>query len=508
MNYRRYDAIIIGSGFGGSAAAYALSKAGLKTVLLEKGGWAKRDDTDWNPREILIERRYKSDSPVFVNQNSNASLRKVFLNEVVGGNSVFFGGAAVRFREKDFNSWPVSYDEFESFYTEAEQILEVSGETSADPFDPPRNTDYFHKGIPLSKPSQRIFNAAEMLGFRPFKLPLAINFNNNSRKVCIQCTTCDGYPCKIEAKNDAATTLLAKAQQHNCEIITGVIVDRVCEKSGTITGIEYIDKKHQKRHSISGRIVIVSAGTLHSPGILLRSRLENYPNSKKIGTHLMRHCSAIVTGVFPFKTNPMNEFQKQVGITHFYEDFREKLNTSAGMIQDIYMPTGEIVKYYIPTGLKTASLLAASRCQNLICIAEDDPVFDNKVVLSGQKDMYGIETITVKHRFTGNDLMRRDYLVHHARKILRRSGSLITLVHEIDEKTPPTFSHAVGSVRFGSNSRTSVLDKNCTFHGINNLFVLDGSFMQTSAGVNPSLTITANALRVSDHIIRTMNDFS
>ncbi|MEO6850600.1 MAG: GMC family oxidoreductase, partial [Mucilaginibacter sp.] len=66
-----------------------------------------------------------------------------------------------------------------------------------------------------------------------------------------------------------------------------------------------------------------------------------------------------------------------------------------------------------------------------------------------------------------------------------------------------TFSHAVGTVRMGMNEKTSALDENCRFRGIENLYVTDGSVMPTSAALNPSLTIAANALRVSDLIIKT-----
>jgi choline dehydrogenase-like flavoprotein len=507
MKQEHYDVIIIGSGFGGSTAAFALSKAGLKTVLLEKGGWAKRDDFDWDPREILIKKRYRSDSPVYIDQNSGNSHQKVMLNEVVGGNSIFFGGTAIRFREKDFETWPVTYGEFEKYYTLAEKLLEVSGEAHKDPNEPYRSDTYCQISIPLSEPSKRIFNAAESLGLSPFKLPLAINFRNKSRIVCLQCTTCDGYPCKIEAKNDAATMFLKQAQEYNCTILTNTIVNRVYEKNGTVTMVEFIDKKTKKTHTLSAKIVIVSAGTLQSPGILLRSGLERYSNHKNIGSYLMRHCSAIVSGIFPIKTNAQKVFQKQVGITHFYEDLREKLNTSTGMIQDIYMPSAEIVKYYAPMGIKLIASMISDHCQNLICIAEDDPVYENKIELSGKIDAYGINVISVNHRYTKNDIHRREHLVKHSKKILRKAGAIFSKVLGIDETTPPTFSHAVGSVRFGNDLESSVLDKHCKFFGIKNLYVVDGSFMRSSAGVNPSLTITANALRVSEHIVQNIHEF-
>ena len=100
----KYDAVIVGSGFGGACAAWRLVRSGLKTLLVERGGWPRRDEGDWSQREILIEKRYQSTSPVSVRQYGAREAEPLYPNEVVGGNSVFFGGASPapagnRFRE-------------------------------------------------------------------------------------------------------------------------------------------------------------------------------------------------------------------------------------------------------------------------------------------------------------------------------------------------------------------------------------------------------------------------
>ena len=62
-------------------------------------------------------------------------------------------------------------------------------------------------------------------------------------------------------------------------------------------------------------------------------------------------------------------------------------------------------------------------------------------------------------------------------------------------------AHQAGTVRFGSDPRTSALDVHCLAHGMDNLYVIDGSFMPSIGAVNPTLTIIANALRVAEHIV-------
>ena len=82
------------------------------------------------------------------------------------------------------------------------------GEAGVDPCEPPRTGDYLYPPIELTRPAQRIWDAGRALGYRPFRIPLAINFSDRARTVCIRCLTCDGFPCQIEAKNDLTMTLL------------------------------------------------------------------------------------------------------------------------------------------------------------------------------------------------------------------------------------------------------------------------------------------------------------
>ena len=493
MNSRPYEAIVIGSGLGGGAAAYALSRAGFRTLLLERGGWVKRDALDWSPRGILIDQRYRSRSPVQV--EADGDRQSVYPNEAVGGMSVFYGGASLRLREKDFSSWPIDYASMEPYYTQAEHLLEVHGLAGADMHEPPRSGDYRFGEIELTAPAKRIRKAGNALGHRPFRIPLALNFTNNERPLCIRCSTCDGFPCRIEAKNDVAMTLLAKAQAFDLTVMPGMIVLQLEARNGRVVRVRCLDGTSGRAVNFNAKIVILSAGALHSPAILLRSGLERFGNHRLVGRFLMRHCNAVVTGLFPFRTNPDRTFHKQLCFTDFYEDMRERSGTSVGTIQDIYTPAPEVLKHYAPIGYGNLSAFVAQYVQNLLCIAEDEPQYDNRVHLTARRDDYGISVTGVVHRYSDGDRLRRKYLTDRAGRILKQAGGLFRRVYKLE-----TFSHAVGSLRFGSRTEDSVLDEFCRFRGIDNLFVLDGSFMPTSGGVNPSLTIAANALRVADVI--------
>ncbi len=489
-----HDFIIIGSGFGGSAAALKLARSGKKVLVLERGRQAFRDEKDWDPKEMLVHNRYSSKSYLLVKQNNSKKYVKTHFKEITGGNSVFYGGASLRMRERDFDHWPISYNELEPYYTEAEHLIQVHGE-EGDPYDPPRSGDYLYRPIELNEPSERIRKASEKLGHHPFKIPMAINFSNQNKPLCIRCNTCDGFPCKLGAKNDASLTLLQKAIEYGAELYEDVIVSKLNIQNKRIKSVICFRKENNEYFELKGYQFILAAGAIHSPSILFRSELPENENKKFVGHYLMRHCNAIISSAFPFKTNPQQVFCKQICLTDFYEDMRKELDTSVGCIQDIYMPSRKVVKKFSPHGLKNISAQISPYMQNLLCIAEDEPVWDNRVGLSQEIDIYGIPVTQIEHKYTHNDEKRLQYLIQKGKKILRKTGGLFNIVYYLN-----TFSHAIGTIRFGSEPKVSALDKNCKYFGLDNLYVLDGSFMPTSGGVNPSLTIIANSLRVANSL--------
>jgi len=495
-----FDVLIAGSGFGGATAAYALSRAGLRVLLVERGGWPNRDETDWNGRSILLDGRYRGETLLLVRQEGATEAVETFPNEVVGGNSVFSGGATLRLRTTDFSRWPISYADLEPYYAEAEALLEVHGRAGEDPCGPPRTGNYPFPPLALTAPARRIYDAATALGLQPFQLPIALNHYGPREPRCLNCFTCDGFPCRIGAKNDMTQTALKKADPNRLTILARTEVARLSEREGRITGVEVIARDGgpdgRRRFKLRARAYVLSAGALGTPALMLRSDLARLDQSGALGRYLMRHCIAVVGYVFPFRTNPEAINHKQICITDRYESVRAADGTALGIIQDICMPPREVVRALGPRGFRWAASLSAASIQTLLCLAEDEPRAENRVLLVPDRfDAAGLPVAEVIHDYTDADRRRRDTLVALARRVLRRAGGLLGKVRLIDR-----FSHAVGTARFSRSRMEGVLDPDCRFWALANLYVVDGSFMPTSGGVNPSLTITANALRVAGRI--------
>jgi choline dehydrogenase-like flavoprotein len=497
--FKEFDAFVVGSGLGGASAAWALAKKGYRVAVLERGQWPLRDASAWDSEKILVRPQYASKVATKV-EHYGEKPKDFFFNENVGGMSVFYGGAAFRFREKDFAKWPLRYGSFEKYYQQAEECLTVHGANpGSDLFDarsPPRKHPYAWSPPELTSPSKRIFESAKALGLKPSAVPMALRFQGEPR--CIQCLTCDGYPCKIEAKSEACTSFLQKNPGGRLTVVTGLSVSHLDFSQDEAVAIQGHDQSGKPlRIELSGRPVILSAGALWSPAILLRSNLSKIAEPGMldgVGRRLMRHCNAILAGIFLKPTNARKEFQKQIALFDFYDEHRAQHGLATGVIQDIYTPAPAVVGAFSPRGLKTAAALMGPRIQNLLCIAEDEAQAENRVRLDTAIDAWGTAKVSIRHHYSEKDLERRDFLLKQARRILKKSGARFFHVMRID-----SFSHALGTLCFGESPRDSVLDPNCKFWGVKNLWALDGSFMPSSAGVNPSLTIVANSLRVVEN---------
>ena len=494
------DAVVIGSGLGGALAAHRLVEAGARVVVLERGRWPHRDEGDWNPQAILNDLRYRGKTPLSVRQRDDRRFRPLPMNETVGGMSVFYGGASLRLRPADFARWPFDYQDLEPFYSEAERLLGVHGAAGADPLEPPRSAAYPFPPIPYSAPAERIRKAGEALGFRPFPIPLALNFSGNEGPRCVRCNTCDGFPCAIEAKNDA-TGILRRAERKGLTVRAGIAVRALQIRGDRVARAHGVDQESGEAVSFEAPLFVLAAGALGSPAILLRSGLAGKNGKDEgtppIGRFLMRHCNAVVAGLFPFETNPEQVFHKQVCFTDSYEEQRARDGLAVGIIQDIYTPDAGVVRR--AAGKFAGAFLAkplVHRLQNLLCVAEDAAEPGNRVSLSGEMDALGMERIRVEHRYRKADEDRLALLVRKARKILRTAGALATHVWPIS-----SFSHAVGTIRMGEQADEAALEPTGRVRGLDNLFVTDASAFPASGGVNPSLTIAAGALRIAEGIV-------
>ncbi len=493
--------------------ARQLIDAGLSVLMLERGEWVERGPHNWGSAgSVDLTRHYSLETPYRV-RNGGRSEDVVGLYSCVGGPSVFYGGVSLRLRQRDFEPdpvivdgsgarWPLSYRDLEPWYQSAERILGVAGEAGVDPTEPPRSGPYPRVAPDLSRTSSSIARAAERLGLSPFHLPLAIRFdaNGGERSACIRCTTCDTFACAIGAKNDLATAVLPDLLDRGLELRPNTVVVRLETEARRVVAVRCVDRTTGRTLRFRGREVVLAAGALGSPHLLLASGLrEASPAGDAVGRYLMRHRNAIVFGIFPHLADPVGEFHKQIGIHDFYfgDEHPRAPAGKLGAIQQVQTPPVELVREHLPGPLDYLVHPRTDYMTGLLVMAEDQPRRSNRVSVDPMRqDRFGLPAATITHRYTPRDLAAARALIRRAKSVLREAGALLFYVHKIE-----TFSHAVGTVRMGEDPASSPLDAACRFRGIENLRVVDGSVLPTAGGVNPSLTISAIALRAGAEMV-------
>lgn len=509
-----YDVVIVGSGFGGSMLANKLSKNGMNVAIIEKGDYIERSLENWKGSNSLDLTKY-NDLSVPYNIIKGGNKPKMGTYSAVGGPSIFYGGVSFRFREKDFISndqiiqnskaeWPIQYKDLENYYDVAERILNVSGQAFVDPTEPNRKSNFPQQTIEYSDISKKIKESAQSLGLNPFHLPLAINYNDENRATCKKCTTCDTFACAIGAKNDLDTIIYKKNEENNAfKVYHNTIAFKYDYKGDNIELLHCQNKITGESLRFKAKIYVLSAGALASPHLILNSNLDKInPAGKYIGKYLMRHVNSIVFGVFKDVPDTQNIFHKELAIMDYYFGDNKSTLNKIGSLQQVSTPPKELVENALPFPLNKIISKAVKHITGLLSIAEDQPQEKNKISVDTTiVDKFGLGKAMIEHEYSNRDKLAVQILNNHAKKIMLKTGAKFNYVHHIK-----TFSHAVGTVRMGPDENFSPLDMHCNFRGLDNLFVVDGSFMPTSAAVNPSLTIAANALRVGDYIINKIHE--
>lgn len=495
------DAIVIGSGFGGGMAAHALVNAGHRVLMLERGGWVARGSGNEGDHGVgLVSRAYAMDAPYHVTAGGRRYRSGSW--SCVGGQSVFYGGALYRFREQDFEhheeilgesgaEWPFGYQDLEPFYSTAEALLAVSGNTGDDPTEPPRSAPYPRRASPLTHSARAIAGAATRLGLTPSRIPLAFSCaDGGSRRPCTQCGSHERCYCAVDVKYDIATGMIPELVRRGMTLRPNMLCVRLLRTGSRITAVECVNRLTGERESYSAPRIILAAGALATPHLLLASNLASVNSAGgAVGRYLTRHCNAVVYGVYARRPNPHRELDKQIAFFDFYR--------TAGCIQQM-TPPEDLVRAYLPRIVRTPAAMVLSYSSGLLVIAEDQPRLQNGVHVDWSKmDQYGRPTLHVQHTYSARDRIAAAELIRHSKRVLRETGAWFSFVRSIE-----TFSHALGTVRMGTDERTSPLDQYGRFRGLDNLWVVDGSALPRSAGVNPSLTIAANALRIGAHLTR------
>lgn len=505
-----YDVIIIGTGAGGGTLAYKLAPSGKRILLLERGDYLPREKDNWSSRAVFVESKYKA------NVTWKDKHGKPFhpgIHYYVGGNTKVYGAALLRFRKEDFGevkhhdgvspAWPIRYEEWEPYYTQAERLYHVHGTRGEDPTEPPASAPYAYPSLRHEPRIQELHDDWQHMGYRPFHLPVGVMLNEERREqsLCIRCNTCDGFPCLVNAKADAQVVCVDPAlSSPNVTLVTQAEVMRL-ETSPSGREVTHVVVNRQgAEETYSSNLVVVSCGAINSAALLLRSANDRHPNglansSDVVGRHYMCHNNSVMLAISK-RPNP-TQFQKTIGLNDFYFGSKD-WQFPMGHISMVGKQDLEMLKTGAPPFAPGMALdVLAKHSLDFWMTSEDLPAPNNRIMLE-KNGMIRLE-------YTENNLEGHKRLAATLKGMLNHIGCEEHLVPShiyLGKKIPIAgTAHQCGTIRFGHDPHTSALDVNCKTHDVDNLYVVDASFFVSSTAVNPSLTIIANALRVGDHLL-------
>jgi choline dehydrogenase-like flavoprotein len=272
-----FDVIIIGTGAGGGTLAYHLAPSGKRILLLERGGYLPREKDNWDSRAVFLESKYQAKEPWY---DKNGNTFHPGIQYYVGGNTKVYGAALLRFRKEDFGevrhyggispAWPLSYEDFEPYYTKAEHLYHVHGEHGIDPTEGPASAPYRHRPVSHEPRIQELYNDLQRCGHHPFPLPLGILLNEKDGKAlhtsaCVRCAAFDGFPCLVNGKADAQIICVDPALENpNVRLLTGVYVKCLdTDASGRVVTKVLVERDgHSEEYSADHRGRFMWSGQL------------------------------------------------------------------------------------------------------------------------------------------------------------------------------------------------------------------------------------------------------
>ena len=558
-NLKKKKICVIGSGAGAGPIIYELSKAGHQVIVLEKGPWFTTKD--YSKDEIAMSRRdvvtprLEDEPHVIETKNSlgewiarpnNRGGQNFWNGSVVGGSSNFMSGYFHRLKPQDFKllstygpieganvvDWPIQYSDLESYYDKVEKVVGVSGKVINHKFQEERSSkDFPYPPLAENYASELLDKACQQLDIEIIPMPRAIlSKPKDKRNACYYSNFCGSYACGSDAKGSSRAALINQAlETNNCEIIANAKVFNLeTNKDDIITKAHY-HYKDGIDYSVEADIFVVAAQAIETSRLLLMSKSELFPNglannNGQVGKNLIFSAGGVGHGIFDYKDFTEEEAKKinfpgvfvNRSIHHFYEvEDKEGKKAKGGTIDFLFEHANPIGRAIRNKWNKSDELIYGEEYQKKLFVyfnkmrkinfeifidwQPNDNCFvslDNEV-----KDKWGDPVARLRLQSNEHDVEIGEILAQKGEAVLKQMGCH-GVTSYIGTLPPPNLQ--AGGCRFGNDKETSVLDKNCKAHEVQNLYITDGSFMPTGGSVTYTWTIYANSFRVADHLLKVL----
>ncbi len=531
---RPVDVCVIGAGASGATAAKVLTERGIDVVCLEKGPYLK--PADFGGDELAnVNRYYLWPDPIlnprtYRNQAEEAPESKLFcpVPQMVGGGTTHWTGWVPRFVESDFTprssigdvpgasleDWPIRYSDLEPYYDKVEWALGVSGQAGANRHEAPRRRGYPLPPMPATRYAQKFHEGCAKLGYNSYPQPTAmLSQPYGDRPATTQSAFVQQHGDPTGTKSNVLNTFIPEAlgtgrldlrpESYVREITT--------DARGRARSVVYEDADGHCFEQ-EADVFLLGCGAIESARLLLLSASPRFPEglangSGLVGRNLTLHEYTAAIGVFdePVYGWAGGGYVSAASL-EFYESDESRGFVGGGQIAAAGAGVPLPINFATPgkplwgSEAKAADRELFNHAMAVAILVHDLPQETNRVELDDDvKDAWGLPVARITHHAHPNDLAQARWTVDRNAEILEAAGAR-NVDRVYADRITGNCSHQHGTARMGVDPDRSVLDRNCRAHEVDNLYVIDGSPFPTGTGINPTLTIMANAWRVAEQL--------
>jgi choline dehydrogenase-like flavoprotein len=486
----RCDVVIVGSGAGGAVVAKELAEVGRSVIVIEEGGYFTHEDFVGAP----ITRFQRLSRDAGTTQTFSRRPIPLPLGKAVGGTTVINSGTCWRTPDKVLNEWASRFGiEAASPETMRPHFERVERTLNIRPVPRElwgRNAELTHQGITTLGVSGG---------------PLLRNITD-----CHGCGTC-AMGCPTNAKQAMHISYLPLAQCAGARIYARTRVDRILVTEGRAAGIEasILDEREEVRATllVHAPVVVVAAGTIHTPVVLKRSGLGG--SSRQLGRNLRIHPALGVAGAFAEDVSSWKGTLQPYFVDELFDSYDVMLETTSSVPA---LAAGAVPG----VGRDAMNMLPGLRHVASIGLYVSDTSAGRVRLLPGAREPI------ITYRLNDHDLRKLLVGMRLAAEIHLAAGAFAAMIglpglpaitsrKDLDRivegnwkstDVRPTAFHPMGTARMGPPG-VGVIDSWGRHHDVENLYVADGSIFPTCVGVNPQVSIMAFATRTAEAIAAT-----
>lgn len=511
-----FNAVVVGSGFGGAVAACRLSEAGQKVLVLERG---KR----WKPEEYpsVTGQNWTFDVDEPHKQHGWLDLRwfgdmAVAQGAGVGGGSLIYANVSVPPPESTFEArWPeaITYQELLPY---VERVGEMLGATTIPERQRTKRWHFVKRGAEKLGQSDRFASLPLAVSFDPGYIPSEledptdeaharsfVNDFGREQRTCIHLGDCD-IGCRVQAKNSLDLNYLARATDEGAEIRPLHLVSSL-QREGNQWRVRFrrIDKG-MRRESVSAERVVLAAGSLGSTELLLRSKLAGV--SPTLGHGWSANGDFLTPALSDEPADPTRGPTISARIDHTDgEVYGERI-----FIQDGGLP--HLLDVFVGASLRRLPRVWRRRLAPISDWADETRAAKHIMPWFAQGIDASDGRLFMRRRFGlfGRRRLHLDWDIEHSRSTIDAIVRLHKELARVTGGTPivsPTWTlfrdlitpHPLGGCNMADRSAEGVVDHTGRVFGQDGLYVVDGAVIPRAIGRNPSRTIAAVAERAVGH---------